>query len=350
MSLYAVVMAGGSGERFWPVSTPDRPKQFLDLAGDGAPLLRQAYERACSIAGPERACLSTLPRLAASSLEIVPEFAQGGVFAEPDKRNTAGALAWTAAQLMSRHPSDWRDVVMAVLTADQRIKPRSGFLATAEKAVALASRHGLLVTIGIRPTRPDTGFGYIEQGVPIDSGHLVVRFREKPNERTAEEFLASGKFLWNSGMFFWTLGAFADELSAARPDAGEALMKMAAALEAGDQTGAEEAFRSLPSLSIDYALMEASRRVGVVEAEFEWDDLGAWDSLPRSLGMDDDGNTVTGPVRLVDSSGCIISTDGPQICLLGVEDMVVVAHQGKVMVIPKSRAQDVKKLAQAAGS
>jgi mannose-1-phosphate guanylyltransferase len=234
---------------------------------------------------------------------------------------------------------------VAILTSDQRIGPDEAFFEDVRSALALAEEIDGLAVIGIRPNRPETGFGYIEQGDPAGPGRRVLRFREKPNLETAEEFLASGRFLWNAGMFFWTAAAFRRELGRAQPEMAEAYDRMAAALAAGRDEAAGEAFRSLPKLSIDYALMERAERVGVVEAKFQWDDLGTWEALSRSLAADGQGNVSLGPAMGLEAKGCIIHAPGFEVSLLGVEGIVVVVHEGQVLVMPRERAQDLKKLA-----
>jgi mannose-1-phosphate guanylyltransferase len=339
----AVVMAGGSGERFWPVSTKLRPKQFLSFESDGVSLLEQAYRRAAALAGEEQVYLSTLPHLAESSQTLFPGFRPENTLVEPAKRNTLGALVWTGASLMARH-GDWEDLLVSVLTADQRISPLEDFLTTAGHALDLAGSTGGLATIGIKPTRPETGFGYVELGDQEGPGYRVARFREKPDLATAEKYVASGQFLWNSGMFFWSLGGFAQQLEEVDAALGRALHDLAAALRSDDQAGALAVFETLPSQSIDYALMERASQVFVAPASFAWDDLGAWDALPRTFGADELGNTVAGGTsRLIESGGNIVWSDGAEVCLLGVDNLVVVVHEGRVMIAPRGRCQDVKK-------
>jgi mannose-1-phosphate guanylyltransferase len=218
------------------------------------------------------------------------------------------------------------------------------FAATASDAYDLSESGGLAV-IGIRPDRPETGFGYIEVGEPRGPGAAVKQFREKPDLKTAERWVADGGFLWNSGMFFWTLGAFADELEHADADVHEAFLKIKDALAAGDASGAEAAFALLPDTSIDYLLMENARQVSVVESRFEWDDLGSWDALERSLPADENGNAVAGTANILESSGCIVAGfSGQRISILGCDDLVVAAVDGEILVMPKSRAQEVKRL------
>lgn len=342
MRRIAIVMAGGSGERFWPLSTPQRPKQLLDLTGDGKPLLQLAIERADALADPGQVYLATLPRLKEASQEAIPALADENILTEPYKKNTAGALIWAMAKIAATL-DDCDDAVFAILTADQRISPMDQFLATAERAIKLAVETEGLVTIGIRPTRPETGFGYLEMGDEAGPGFIVERFREKPNQETAEEFVDSGRFLWNAGMFFWTAKGFNQELEEARPRMKQILDEVIAHLRAGQQEEAELVFSLLPGLSIDYALMERSDKVFGVEATFEWDDLGSWDALPRSIGVDSSGSTIQGRARLIESNGCIVSTQGQRVNLLGVDDLVVVVTPDEVMVLPKERSQEVKR-------
>lgn len=335
-------MAGGSGERFWPLSTPQRPKQLLDLTGDGKPLLQLAIERADALADPGQVYLATLPRLKEASLQASSALPEQNVLTEPYKKNTAGALIWAMANIAASL-EDSEEAVFAILTADQRISPIDQFLSTAERAIRLATDTGGLVTIGIRPTRPETGFGYLEMGEEAGPGFIVERFREKPNQETAEEFVESGRFLWNAGMFFWTAKGFSKELELARPRMKQIFDEVTSHLRAGNQEEAELVFSLLPSLSIDYALMERSDQVYGVEAAFDWDDLGSWDALPRSMGVDSTGSTIQGDARLIESSGCVVSTQGQRVNLLGVENLVVVVTPEEVMVLPKERSQEVKR-------
>ncbi len=345
----AIIMAGGSGERFWPASTWDHPKQFLALTSDSRPLLDLARERAAALAGNDHVWLATLPHLLDGSRVASPGLSPDRMFAEPDKRNTAGCLIWAAAHFMAADPEGWQDTIWAVLTADQTIEPLDGFLQTAEKAIQLAQEHDALVTIGIPPDRPETGFGYIELGGCVGPGYQAERFREKPDLETAQAWLEEGGFLWNSGMFFWTLGAFARELERTQPEMRQVLGEIAHALARGERALAEEAFRRLPNLSIDVALMEKAEKVCVVPAEFTWDDLGSWPALSRTLGVDETNSTVRGAAVLHEVSGCVVDNQSTQtIHLLGVEDLVVVATDDAILICPKDRSQDIKIFAKGA--
>lgn len=343
----AVIMAGGAGERFWPVSTPAVPKQFLRLAEPSRSLIAQAAERAARLVGAERAYVATGAGLVAQSREQCPGLPAENFIAEPARRNTAGCLALAAATLIAADPDGWPNTSMAVLTADHRIEPYDAFATTIGQCFEAAEATGGLVTVGIRPDRPETGFGYIESGPDDEGWTRVARFTEKPDGATARAFLERGGYFWNSGMFVWTLAGFMAELDQASPEVAEGCRSVAAALARGDKPAAEAAFLALPSISIDYALMERARRVYVVPAQFEWDDLGSWDALSRSLAPDAEGNVAVGSARLVDSSGIVAydATGSTEVCVLGCSDLVVAVADGRVLVAHKSRAQEVKRLA-----
>ncbi len=348
MKRVAIVMAGGSGERFWPVSTKDRPKQFLHLSSPDKPLLTEAVERAAAVAGPSSTYIATGRHLVEASLAACPGLGPENVLAEPAKRNTLGCLVWVAANLIARDPSGWQDTSVSVLTADQRIEPLDGFVKTVDSALTAAENHGGTAVIGVRPTRPETGFGYVEVGEPLDGVFRVQRFREKPDLATAEMFLSKGGFLWNSGMFFFTLDTFMRELGRQTPEAEETTRTLATLIQSGQTNAANDLFSRLPSVSIDYAMMEGADPVFVAPAEFEWDDLGAWDSLSRSYPLDAAGNVVQGEAHLLEAGDNTVYVDGTgqKVSLLGVDGLVVVVTQDRVMVVPKDRAQDVKKFLQ----
>lgn len=344
----AFIMAGGSGERFWPVSTAVRPKQFLRLASPDANLLAQSVERAAHCVGAQNTFIATSKLLAPASVETCPQIPAANVLAEPHKRNTTGCLVWVAANIMARDPEGWPNTTVAVLTADQRVSPESEFQRTVENALSVAEETGSIVTIGIPPDRPETGFGYIEVGEPQGPSSKVSTFREKPDFATAQEFVKSERFLWNSGMFFFTLPAFIAELEQTQPDIARTTRQIAGHIAQNEVHAAEDLFATLPSISIDYAVMEKAKEVRVVPATFAWDDLGAWDSVARSYPPDDHANVALGSHRLLDASGNVIYNDNPsqEVCLLGIDDLVVVVTKGTVLVCPKSRAQEVKRFLQ----
>jgi mannose-1-phosphate guanylyltransferase len=343
-------MAGGSGERFWPLSRPDRPKQLLRLTDPDQTMLEEAVNRITPLVG-DGAYVSTSASLMTVIREagVVPS---EHVLAEPARRNTLGALVWVAASLIARGITE---ATLAILTADHKIATPEAFRATVSAAMDVAESTGGLVTLGITPDRPETGYGYIEfdrtQTVNASDGRHAFRsrrFLEKPSLETAEEFLASGNYLWNAGMFFYTLAGFSKALKLANPEAAQILDEIVIALKQDDHHSAVHAFERLPNLSIDFALMEKSEDVFVIPADFPWDDVGAWDALERSLDVDALGNVVQGRVVAIDSTGCVIFNDDDEkvVGVVGLADLIVVTTRNAVLVCPKSQAQRVKQIVQ----
>ena len=340
-------MAGGAGERFWPVSRLSRPKQLLKLGRPDMSLLDEAVERATPIVGKENVYIAT-GKTVETPIRESKAVGHENIWVEPLKRNTLGALCWVAANLLAK---EGKHVSMAVLTADHRISPAGDFQTCVRLALDTAEREGALVTIGIRPDRPETGFGYIEVDNSSEGPPGVFKaksFREKPDGATAEEFLKAGRFLWNSGMFFWTLEDFLRELERAHPQAHELTLKMAQALEMEATEQAERHFESLPNISVDFALMEKAEKVMVVASTFDWDDVGAWDALERTFESDDARNVAFGDASLIDSAGCVIYNDSDElmVSVLNVQDLLVVVTKDAVMVCPKSDAQRVREIVQ----
>lgn len=341
----AFIMAGGVGERFWPLSRARRPKQLLRLGSRDQTLLEEAVERIEPLVGRENIFVATGRALAAPVAEAgcVPS---SNVLAEPAKRNTLGCLCWVAANELA---AGREDSAQAILTADHKIGDPSAFRTAVAAALATARETGGLVTLGIRPTRPETGYGYIELDAtaPLATGaRRVATFREKPDADAAREYVDSGRFLWNSGMFFWTLQGFLGELERTQPEAYATTLGMADRLRAGDVEGAAALFEALPAISIDYAVMERAAQVWVHEAGFAWDDLGAWDSLGRSLGTDADGNTAVGDVLAIDCRNTTLVNDqkGPLLAAVGVEDLAVVTTPDAILVVPNKDAQRVREI------
>jgi mannose-1-phosphate guanylyltransferase len=353
---YAVIMAGGSGERFWPLSRALRPKQMLRLTSETETLLQESVSRIAPLIPVERILIATsselVPAIRGADDRILPE----NVIGEPCRRNTTGCLVWVAAQLLARHGDD-QEVVMAVLTADHLIGEQDVFRDCVRVAMEAAEQSDSLVTMGAMPTRAETGYGYIEvedstldlRKEPIRA-HRVAGFREKPNVTLAEEFLASGEFLWNCGMFFWRISVLEQELKLARPEIAEVFRRIVDNLRANNEDAAARAFAELESISIDYALLERSNRVLVVPAAFSWDDVGAWDSLGRTREPDRHENVVVGDAVLLDVHNSIVYNDAggddTAVALLGVSDLVVVVAQDAVLVAHKSRVQDVRRAVQ----
>ena len=280
------------------------------------------------------------------------------VLAEPFKRNTAGCLAYATACLMAEYAQSGCALSMAVLTADHVIGGDEAFRDTVAASMRAAEEHDVLAMIGVVPDRPETGYGYIQIGdtQPLLTGHLggvavhrVSRFHEKPELERAEEFVASGRYLWNAGMFFWTVPAFMAELEAANPQLAHAIQAMHTAMRDDDNVEVRRIFEGLEDIPIDRALMERANNVAVARAEFSWDDIGAWPALDRTFNHDGSGCVSMGNPLLIDCDGCIVYDDTERhgrdvaVAVVGAKDMVVVVTDDAVLVVPKDRAQDVKR-------
>ncbi len=330
---FAVILAGGIGSRFWPASTPERPKQLLPL-GSEQPLIADTVDRAIRIAGLDRLLIVTGSSLVGPFTSTVTELAEENFLIEPAPKGTGPALAWAAAEVLHRDP----DAVMISLHADHVIAPTSAFEETVARAADAAASDGRLYCIGIRPERPETGYGYVRIGDEAAPGvHPALQFVEKPDLDTAREFCDSGEHLWNSGIFVWRP---ADLLAAIREFTPE-LARGLERLEAGDVDGF---FKAVEPISVDHGVMERADSVGVVEASFDWDDVGSWNALGRTQATDEDGNAVVGDARLVESHDNIVWVEDDDVTLFGVDGLVVVRSGGKTLVTSRQAAPDLKRL------
>jgi len=340
-NLWAVLMAGGSGTRFWPASRRSIPKQFLPITG-GRSMLAQTAARLRDAVDWEKVIVVTSSEHAELARKHLPRLPPENLLSEPLGRNTAACVAWAAIEIGRREP----DSVQAVLPSDHVIAPAKEFRKTLLAAAEEASESGALLTFGIRPTSPATGYGWIEAGPAVAQRRgmpvlRVERFVEKPDRPRAEAFLASGHHLWNSGMFVWRTESILQSL---REHAGQLHERLRRALDEGT---IETAYADLPSISIDVAVLEKAGHVRVVPVDFTWSDVGSWNALPGSLPVDDAGNCAAGGALLLAeaSTGCVAwGKKGELTALLGVHDLVVV-HAGKVtLVCPRDRAEDVRRL------
>lgn len=344
---YALILAGGSGTRFWPLSRDSRPKQLLDLFGDGT-LLEHAIRRLDGLVPPENILILTNEKQAAAVRENAPMLPPENIFAEPAKRDTAPAVALGIGLVAARDPH----AVMMVLPADQLIRDTASYQAVMRDALSVAKLSDGLITIGIQPTWPCPSYGYIERGAhSIIPGlecehapHEVKRFREKPNPELAEQFLRQGGFTWNAGMFVWALPAVIRQLAKHAPELAAFITNLRESKNPLDTVAAE--FPQLPARSIDYALMEKADRVLNIEATFDWDDVGSWSSVAKYLQANGDGNRANSAITELDSKDNIIfnARPGTRVALLGVNDLIVVQTEDALLIANRHEAEAIKKL------
>lgn len=329
-----MILAGGIGSRFWPASTPRRPKQLLPLVGP-RPLIRDTVDRALSLVPGERVRILAGAHLVAPFREALGQVDDPQLWVEPQARGTGPVLAWAAHRLVREDP----DAVMVSLHSDHFIAPPEAFRARILEAARLARDSDLLFTIAVRPGRPETGYGYLRPGPSLEASVPAWRvdaFVEKPDPTTAARYLAEG-YLWNSGIFVWSAARFLEEVRAHAPEIADHLHL----LETGDVEGF---FREVTPISVDEAVLERSGRVGAVEAGFRWDDVGDWNALARTGSADDSGNVVEGSGWVVDARGNVVwAEDGP-VVVFGADDLVVARSGGITMVAPREKAAALKEL------
>ena len=350
--LHAVVMAGGSGTRFWPKSRRNRPKQLLRLAGD-ATMLQQTVARVAPMVAPERTWIITGGDQAEAVRGQLAAVPAGNVVAEPCPRDTAACVGLAAAIVAKHDP----DGVMLVMPADHVISPAEKFRATVQAAVDVVDADPTaFVTFGITPTRPETGYGYIERGEELGSPggirvHRVVQFREKPDRATAERFLAEGRFAWNAGIFVWRAQAILDALALHRPQLAAAIDRVRPALGTPGETEAiAREYPGMEKVPIDKAVMEKASNVRVLEVGYDWNDVGDWRALRELVPADPNGNTVQGPAHLVETrDSIVVADDGGLIATLGVEGLVVVQAGGATLVGRIDQLDKLKALVEGLG-
>ncbi|MDA8173156.1 MAG: mannose-1-phosphate guanylyltransferase/mannose-6-phosphate isomerase [Nitrospiraceae bacterium] len=340
-NLYAVIMAGGKGTRFWPLSRENFPKQFLRITGEKS-LLQHTVERLGGLVQPRHFMIIT----AGKQNELVRWQTDGvlppaAILSEPEGKNTAPAIALAAFRI---HKKD-KDAIMLVMPSDHHIKNPDGFADAVRKAAPSAAE-GWLVTFGVVPTRPETGYGYIQAGKKMPGGAFKVEsFIEKPDRKTADALIKKGSVYWNSGIFMFSAKAILSELKAHMPALYSAFAKIEKYLGTAKEAGAlETLYKTLEPESIDYGVMEQSRKVVVQAVDFGWSDIGSWNALEEILEKDENGNVISGNALAVGSKGSILMSSGRLIASLGLEDMVVIDTADAILVCPKERAQDVRKV------
>lgn len=340
MTRWAAVLAGGSGTRFWPLSTPEIPKQMLALAGDLS-LLEQAVRRLEGLIAPTRIIVVTAERLRSETAKLLAHIPNENILGEPQPASTGPALTWATVYAAQRDP----DASILSLHADWFVGDDQAFRETASRALDVAEGHDVLVTVGIVPDRPEVGYGYIEPGDPLgregegegeEDARSVVRFTEKPSREEAVRLVASGA-LWNSGLFAWTSARFLAETRAVATEISGVL----AQLEAGD---VQDFFANVTAIAVDYSHFERSDRVAVVPGNFPWDDVGTWGALSRVRSQDNSGNVLVGDTVQRDASNCVVWAEDGAVVIDGVQGLVVVQANGVTLVTTTERAAHLKQL------
>lgn len=347
-NFWAVVPAGGAGTRLWPLSRATRPKFLLPLIGDRS-LLQETVDRLSPLAPSERTLVICGPAHAAEVGEQLPDLSEQNILVEPVPRGSGPAIALAASLIARRDPN----AVMGSFAADHVVTDERAFRTAVRTAMAVAANDDL-VTIGLTPTRPETGYGYLECSHETVShegsgtAYRALRFVEKPDLATAREYLASGRFYWNASMFVWRVDAFLAELERLRPEMHTALNSAAEAWEAGDRERVEGIWQGLEDISVDHAVMEHAARVATVPAEIGWSDIGDWHGLGEMLPVDERNNCVRADAVQIDATDCVVwSETGRLVALVGQTGTVVVDTPDAVLVVSRDRAQDVKRIVDA---
>jgi mannose-1-phosphate guanylyltransferase len=343
---YCIIMAGGIGSRFWPMSTPKHPKQFLDVLGIGKSLLRMTYERLLAICPTENMYIMTNEGYRALVKEQLPELGDSQILCEPERKNTAPCIAYAASKIHAINPS----ATLVVAPSDHLILREDKFTEIINIAIQSANSNERLVTLGIKPTRPDSGYGYIEftEDGDILPGQVkdVKHFKEKPNREMAEIYLKSGNYYWNSGIFVWKASTILTALKKFKPDLYHLFTFNSAVYNTPqEQEYVNESFRRCEDISIDFAVMENAKNVDVVLATFDWSDLGTWGSLYTHLEKDYNGNAVIGEnVHMINSENCIVNLPNNKLALIqGLHDYIIVESDDMLMILNQHDEQNIKK-------
>jgi mannose-1-phosphate guanylyltransferase len=345
---YALILAGGSGQRFWPISRDTLPKQLLTLFGDKT-LLELTVDRLAGLVPKENIIILTNSLQERAVRDLIKELPPENIVAEPEKRDTAPAIALAVGLIVRRNPN----ATMMVLPADHLIQDQAAFHTVLTTAMLAAEKMCNLVTIGIKPTWPCPSYGYVERGrcASIPGGtelpvFEVVRFREKPNPELAEFFLSQGTFSWNAGMFIWTIPAIFSEFSRHCPALADFVSELRTSTDVTATINHQ--FGKLPKLSIDYALLERSAHVLNIEATFDWDDVGNWTSVANYLTEDATGNRYNGPLTTHEAGANLVFSQTDQhVALLGVQDLIIVPTKDAILIASKSHAESIKRLVDA---
>ncbi len=342
---YAILMAGGVGSRFWPISTEQFPKQFHDMLGTGDTLIQKTFSRLSTIIPKENIFILTNEKYNDLVLQQLPDVTQRQVVLEPAMRNTAPCILYASLKIQKENP----DAVMIVAPSDHWIEDENAFSQNVEQAFQFCEQNDALMTLGITPTFPNTGYGYIESGEAKNGIHPVIQFREKPDYNTAKQFLSQGNFLWNAGIFMWSVNSVIKSFKSNQPE-------LFALFENGidvyntdfEDDFIRDNYAKAENISVDYAIMEPSKNVYVIPATFDWNDLGTWGSLYDKLDKDDNNNAVVNAKTLTeDASGNMIRTKADKVVVVdGLQDYIIVDKDEVLLIFPKTKEQDIKKVLQ----
>ena len=342
---YVAIMAGGVGSRFWPGSRVDRPKQFLDMLGTGKSLIRHTFERATRICPAENVLILTNARYKDQVLEHLPEITENQILCEPSRNNTAPCIAYTAFKLKNLDPK----ATFVVLPSDASIKNEDEYVRVLKSAVDFAQSQDVIVTVGITPTRPDQGYGYINfEKNESDAFKKVIQFTEKPDEENAIKFYESGEYLWNAGIFVWSVATILKSYKEHATDIYDLFESLDPYYNTDEeQSKINEWYPKSRNISVDYAIMQPSKNIYTIPAEFGWSDLGTWNSLYKEATVKDENeNVVVGDdIILQDSSNCLIRKSKEKLMVLrGLDDFIVIDEGDVLMIYPKSKEQEIKEL------
>ena len=346
--LHAVIMAGGSGTRFWPASRQSKPKQLLRMAGERT-MLQATFDRLSGLVSPEQVLVLTNAQISGAVAEQLPDLPTEHIVGEPCKRDTAPCIGVAASLIAAADP----DGMMIVMPSDHMIQPIAEFHRTVRAGAQLVQQDpSRIVTFGIRPNYPAESFGYIQRGEAITDvdvpSYRVSQFREKPDRQTAQVYLDSGEYYWNSGIFLWRAATILKAIEQNEPEMFELIHDIAAAIGRADFSARfEEKYTQIRGKSIDYAVMEHYTNVAVVETTFRWDDVGSWQAMARLVDPDQRGNAVSGPYLAIDSTGMIVRTDADHLVVtIGTKDMIVVHTADATLVAPTSEEERVREVVQ----
>lgn len=348
MKIVAVIMAGGRGERFWPKSRRNMPKQFLSLTSDGKTMIQHTVDRITKLVDMDDIFIVTNKNYKNLVCEQLPDIVDKNIILEPSSRNTAPCIGLVSTYIQYKYRDE--DTVMIVLPSDHLIKYNEIFLDTLKKAVEIASQDKNMVTIGITPSYPETGYGYINFGYKDGDkryigAYRVNKFVEKPNLEKAKEYLSSGKYLWNSGMFVWKTSTILNSFEAYMPRIYQGLIKIGNAIGSKDEFEVlKREFNAFESQSIDYGIMEKYEEIYTVPGSFGWDDVGSWLALERTYQTNEDGNVVDGNVITIDVKNSIIQAKDKLIATVGLKDIIIVDTEDSTLICNKNNVQDVKKV------